>query len=161
MVDTLGNVMWGTHYSAGAMFNGVRVVLCLFDLSVSRSWKDLKASDRYDNLRTEFTRRDSKFTQVNVIVVGAKSDKQHVVKDADVMEFIFELASQDQGEQKNCFVIDDNYFKCSAKTGQGMKEIMEYVASLIANHTHERTNRGTVPLIADSNTTKSQNSCCL
>ena len=33
--------MYGTHYSAGAMFNGVRVVLSMFDLSSSKSWESM------------------------------------------------------------------------------------------------------------------------
>eukprot|EP00026_Physarum_polycephalum_P016569 Phypoly_transcript_17504.p1 GENE.Phypoly_transcript_17504~~Phypoly_transcript_17504.p1 ORF type:complete len:215 (+),score=14.17 Phypoly_transcript_17504:68-712(+) len=158
LVDTPGNAEWGTHYSAGSLFNGVRVVLCFFDLSSGLSWESFTNRDRFANLNLQFDMNESKYSQINLIVVGAKSDQQSKVSDSNIVEFISTSAPQMDKNPKHTLIIDEKYFKCSAKTGEGVQEIIDYINFLIAKRSKLRNRRDTVVLTGGSANHK--NECC-
>eukprot|EP00026_Physarum_polycephalum_P015421 Phypoly_transcript_16097.p1 GENE.Phypoly_transcript_16097~~Phypoly_transcript_16097.p1 ORF type:complete len:106 (+),score=14.00 Phypoly_transcript_16097:536-853(+) len=101
-------------------------------------------------------------SRVDFIMVGAQCDQEQRVDMEDIEQFIDETTTKDEGSEKiNFFRLERKFFKCSSKTGEGINEILEYVAKTMANDQRPRReeNDGTIR-VTDQTAAKRQDECC-
>jgi len=162
LVDTVGSSIFGESGTGGNVFVGVRIVLCLFNLNSKKSWDALVSSDRFDNLEYEIARRHGVMSRVDFIMVGAQCDLEQKVEVENIERFIESTTTKDETTEKiNFFRLDRKYFKCSSKTGEGINEIMEFVAKTLAHDERPRRDSdGTINLTHSAALAKKDDECC-
>lgn len=111
----------------------------------------------------ELGRRQIDINNVDFIIVGAQSDREPKVAKEEVYDFIEEVSlpknDANPSEQLRVFRLERGFFKCSAKTGYGVQEIIDFAAKILLEDKGEKAGVSMRHLdISEPGPTKSK--CC-
>jgi len=167
IADTPGDSFFGASGTGGVAFTRVRIIVFLFDLNTSKSFESVTIRDRISNLEYEISKRHIDMKDVDFLMVGNKSDLESHVDQSEIITFVEEALTpeyvDESGKPIKLFRLPKKYFSCSVKTGEGVEDIVQYIAQVVSKDPPPKGgNKSTIKLEGETKNTgeSGESKCC-